>query len=52
MSESNIFLLILFAATLHAGWNLIIKSFTNTLSAIGIKTLLQSIIFIPFFNKN
>ena len=48
MSESNIFFLILFAAILHAGWNLIIKSFTNSLSAMGIKTLLQSIIFIPF----
>ena len=48
MSESNIFFLILFSAILHAGWNLIIKSFTNSLSAMGIKTLLQSIIFIPF----
>ena len=48
MSESNIFFLILFAAILHAGWNLIIKSFTNSLSAMGIKTLVQSIIFIPF----
>ncbi|HJL58073.1 MAG TPA: EamA family transporter [Alphaproteobacteria bacterium] len=48
MSESNIFFLILFAATLHAGWNLIIKSFTNSLSAIGFKLLFQSIIFIPF----
>ena len=48
MNESNIFFLILFAATLHAGWNLIIKSFTNSLSAIGFKLLFQSIIFIPF----
>ena len=48
MSESNIFFLILFSAILHAGWNLIIKSFTNSLSAMGIKTLVQSIIFIPF----
>jgi len=48
MSESNIFFLILLAAIFHAGWNLIIKSFTNSLSAMGIKTLLQSIIFIPF----
>ncbi len=38
----------MFAATLHAGWNLIIKSFTNSLSAIGFKLLFQSIIFIPF----
>jgi drug/metabolite transporter (DMT)-like permease len=48
MNESNIFFLILFAATLHAGWNLIIKSFTNSLNAIGFKLLFQSIIFIPF----
>jgi len=47
MSESNIFFLILFAATLHAGWNLIIKSFNNSLSAMGFKLLFQSIIFIP-----
>ena len=48
MQESNIFFLILFAATLHAGWNLIIKSFNNSLTAMGVKLLLQSIIFIPF----
>ena len=48
MQESNIFFLILFAATLHAGWNLIIKSLKNSLTAIGVKLLLQSIVFIPF----
>ena len=48
MQESNIFFLILFAATLHAGWNLIIKSLKNSLVAMGVKLLLQSIVFIPF----
>ena len=48
MQESNIFFLILFAATLHAGWNLIIKSLKNSLIAMGVKLLFQSIVFIPF----
>ena len=47
MSESIIFFLILFSAFLHAGWNLIIKSFNNSLSAMGIKMILHSIICIP-----
>jgi len=47
MSESIIFFLILFSAILHAGWNLIIKSFNNSLSAMGFKMILHSIIFIP-----
>ena len=47
MSESIIFFLILFSAILHAGWNLIIKSFNNSLSAMGIKMILHSIICIP-----
>ena len=47
MSESIIFFLILFSAFLHAGWNLIIKSFNNSLSAMGIMMILHSIICIP-----
>ena len=48
MSETTIFLLILFAALLHASWNIIIKSINNSQVAISLQMLIQSIIFFPF----
>jgi len=48
MSETSIFLLILFAALLHASWNIIIKSINNSQVAISLQMLIQSIIFFPF----
>ena len=47
MSEILVFFLILFAAILHATWNLIIKSLPDSLVAMGMMNLLQSIVFIP-----
>lgn len=47
MSQISIFVLILFAAFLHASWNIIIKSVSNSLVAMGIMTVTQSIIFAP-----
>ena len=47
MTELSIFFLILFAAFLHATWNLILKSIPNSLVAIAMMNLFQSIIFIP-----
>ena len=47
MSETGIFLLILFAALLHASWNIIIKSITDSQVAMSWKMLIQSIIFFP-----
>jgi len=43
----SIFTLILFAALLHAGWNVIIKSLNNSLVGMGIMVFMQSLIFIP-----
>ena len=47
MESTSIYLLIFFAAFLHAIWNIIIKSLNNSLVAIGVKVFFQSIIFIP-----
>ena len=47
MTELSVFLLILFAAFLHASWNLILKSIPNSLVGISMMNLFQSIIFIP-----
>ena len=47
MTQISVFLLILFAAFLHATWNLILKSIPNSLVGISMMLLLQSIIFIP-----
>jgi len=48
MTSTSIYLLIFFAAFLHAVWNLIIKSLDNSLVGIGVKMFFQSIIFAPF----
>ena len=48
MNQVSIFLLILFAAFLHASWNLIIKSIKNSQVAIALQMFIQSIIFFPF----
>ena len=48
MNQISIFLLILFAAFLHASWNLIIKSIKNSQVAIALQMFIQSIIFFPF----
>ena len=48
MSQISIFLLILFAAILHAGWNIIIKSINDSQVAIALQLLIQSIIIFPF----
>ena len=47
MIETIVFFLILFAAILHAAWNLIIKSLPDSLIAMGMMNLFQSIVFIP-----
>ena len=47
MTSTSIYLLIFFAAFLHAVWNIIIKSLNNSLVAIAVKVFFQSIIFIP-----
>ena len=47
MSITSIYLLIFFAAFLHAVWNIIIKSLNNSLIGIAVKVFFQSIIFIP-----
>ncbi len=47
MTELSVFFLILFAALLHATWNLILKSIPDSLVAIAMMNLFQSIIFIP-----
>ena len=47
MTSTSIYLLIFFAAFLHAVWNLIIKSLDNSLVGIGVKMFFQSIIFAP-----
>tara|TARA_Y100001970_G_scaffold56314_1_gene71350 strand:+ start:2689 stop:3528 length:840 start_codon:yes stop_codon:yes gene_type:complete len=47
MTELSIFFLILFAALLHATWNLLLKSIPDSLVAIAMMNLFQSIIFIP-----
>ena len=47
MDHTSIYLLIFFAAFLHAVWNIIIKSLNNSLVAIAVKVFFQSIIFIP-----
>ena len=43
----SIFFLILFAAFLHAGWNIIIKSLNNSLVAMGVMVFVQSLVFTP-----
>ncbi len=48
MNQISIFLLILFAAFLHASWNIIIKSIQNSQVAIALQMFIQSIIFFPF----
>jgi len=47
MESTSIYLLIFFAAFLHAIWNIIIKSLNNSLVGIAVKVFFQSIIFIP-----
>ena len=47
MHSTSIYLLIFFAAFLHAVWNIIIKSLNNSLVGIAVKVFFQSIIFIP-----
>ena len=47
MTSTSIYLLIFFAAFLHAVWNIIIKSLNNSLVAIAVKVFFQSIIFTP-----
>tara|TARA_B110000014_G_C20004946_1_gene520859 strand:+ start:1 stop:843 length:843 start_codon:yes stop_codon:yes gene_type:complete len=47
MTSSSIYLLIFFAAFLHASWNIIIKSLKNSLVGIAMKVFFQSIIFFP-----
>ena len=47
MESTSIYLLIFFAAFLHAIWNIIIKSLNNSLVGIAVKVFFQSIIFFP-----
>ena len=47
MAITSIYLLIFFAALLHALWNIIIKSLNNSLIGIAVKVFFQSIIFFP-----
>ena len=47
MTSTSIYLLIFFAAFLHAIWNIIIKSLNNSLVGIAVKVFFQSIIFFP-----
>ena len=47
MTSTSIYLLIFFAAFLHALWNVIIKSLNNSLVGIACKVFFQSIIFAP-----
>ena len=47
MTQISIFLLIFFAAFLHAIWNLLLKSIPDSLVAMAMMNLFQSIIFIP-----
>ena len=47
MSINFIFILILFSALSHAIWSAIIKSSSNSLSLMGITSILELVIFIP-----
>ena len=47
MTISSIYILVFFAALLHALWNIIIKSLNNSLVGIAVKVFFQSIIFFP-----
>ena len=47
MSSLTLFLLILFAAFLHAIWNIILKYLPDSLVGMGMMNLFQSIIFFP-----
>jgi len=47
MTSVSIYFLILFAAFLHAVWNIIIKSLDYSLAGIAVKVFFQSIIFFP-----
>ena len=47
MTSTSIYLLVFFAAFLHALWNIIIKSLNNSLVGIAVKVFFQSIIFFP-----
>ena len=47
MTTVSIYFLILFAAFLHAVWNIIIKSLDYSLAGIAVKVFFQSIIFFP-----
>ena len=47
MTSASIYFLILFAAFLHALWNIIIKSLDYSLAGIAVKVFFQSIIFFP-----
>ena len=48
MSQLSILLLILFAALLHASWNIIVKSIHDSQISIDLQMLIQSIIIFPF----
>ena len=47
MTSVSIYFLILFAAFLHALWNIMIKSLDYSLAGIAVKVFFQSIIFFP-----
>ena len=47
MTSASIYLLIFFAAFLHALWNIIIKSLKNSLVGVAVKVFFQSVIFTP-----
>jgi len=47
MTSASIYLLIFFAAFLHALWNIIIKSLNNSLVGVAVKVFFQSVIFAP-----
>jgi len=47
MSETIIFLVLLFAALCHAIWSALIKSSKNPLSLMGITSILELVVFIP-----
>jgi len=47
MTSASIYLLIFFAAFLHALWNIIIKSLKNSLVGVAVKVFFQSVIFAP-----
>ena len=47
MTETFIFIILLFSALCHAIWSALIKSSSNPLSLMGITSVLELVIFIP-----